>query len=86
MKNKKYLWTAVLITTVVLALLLAGCSPRTELTYRVTGTVLAVGQSPKTEYVWFDTEARQKDGALVGGMRMQLRWMKASSDLYGSAE
>jgi len=39
MKSKKYLWTAVLVTTVVLALLLAGCGPGgTELTYRVTGT------------------------------------------------
>jgi hypothetical protein len=57
-----------------------------DATYCVTGTILAVGQSPKTEYVWFDSEARDQDGSLVGGMRMQLRWMKASSDLYGTAE
>lgn len=39
MKNKKYLWTAVLVLTVVLALLLAGCGPGgTEFTYRVAGT------------------------------------------------
>jgi hypothetical protein len=56
--------------------------PLADQSYRVTGTVLAVGQSPKTEYVWFDTEARDDDGTLVAGMRMQLRWMKASSDLY----
>jgi hypothetical protein len=57
-----------------------------NLIYRVTGTILAVGQSPKTEYIWFDTEARDDEGTLVAGMRMQLRWMKASSDLYRSAE
>jgi hypothetical protein len=57
-----------------------------DVTYRVTGTILAVGQSPKTEYVWFDTEARDGDGLLVGGMRMQLRWMKASSDRYRDTE
>jgi hypothetical protein len=57
-----------------------------DLSYRVTGTILAVGQSPKTEYVWFDTEARDDDGTLVAGMRMQLRWMKASSELYSSSE
>jgi tetratricopeptide (TPR) repeat protein len=38
MKNRKYLWTAVLVATVVLTLLLAGCGPSTQLTYRVTGT------------------------------------------------
>jgi len=54
--------------------------------YRVAGTILAVGQSPKTEYLWFDSEARDDDGTLVAGMRMQLRWMKASSDLYRDVE
>jgi hypothetical protein len=57
-----------------------------DATYRVTGTVLALGQSPKTEYVWFDTEARDAAGRMVGGMRMQLRWMKASSPLYHDTE
>jgi hypothetical protein len=51
-------------------------------TYRVKGSILAVGQSPRTEYIWFDTEARDHDDRLVAGMRMQLRWMKASSELY----
>ncbi len=55
-------------------------------TYRVTGTILAVGQTPKTEYIWFDTEARDADDRPVAGMRMQLRWMKASSELYRGAE
>jgi hypothetical protein len=52
--------------------------------YTVTGTIKAVGQSPKTEYIWFDTEARDDGGRLVAGMRMQLRWMKASSELYAT--
>ena len=50
--------------------------------YRVTGEVVAVGASPKTEYVWYDTRAHDSDGRLVAAMRMQLRWMKASSPLY----
>jgi hypothetical protein len=54
--------------------------------YRVSGTILALGQSPKTEYLWFDTEARDDDGTLVAGMRMQLRWMKLSSPMYRDAE
>jgi hypothetical protein len=50
--------------------------------YRVSGTVLAVGQSPKTEYLWYETELKEPDGRHVAGMRMMLRWMKASSPLY----
>jgi hypothetical protein len=51
-------------------------------TYEVGGEVLAVGESPKTEYVWFTSYANDTDGKRVAEMRMQLRWMKASSDLY----
>jgi hypothetical protein len=51
-------------------------------TYRVGGLILAVGQSPKTEYVWFESHADTLDGRRVACMRMQLRWMKASSPLY----
>jgi hypothetical protein len=50
--------------------------------YRVGGEILAVGESPKTEYVWFESHATTPDGERVAEMRMQLRWMKASSDLY----
>lgn len=51
--------------------------------YSVTSRVAAVGASPKTEYVWFDSEATDPDtGDRVSSMRMQLRWMKASSTLY----
>lgn len=49
--------------------------------YQVAGEIVAVGQSPKTEYVWFDTRASDA-GGVVAAMRMQLRWMKASSSKY----
>ena len=51
-------------------------------TYRVGGEIVAVGESPKTEYVWFESYAAEPDGTRVAEMRMQLRWMKASSPLY----
>lgn len=52
-------------------------------TYKVTGTILAAGQSPKTEYVWFETGADDVESKLrVAEMRMLLRFMKASSSLY----
>jgi hypothetical protein len=50
--------------------------------YTAVGSVAAIGQSPKTEYVWFDTGLDDGDGKMVAGMRMLLRWMKASSPLY----
>jgi hypothetical protein len=52
--------------------------------YLIESEVIAVGQSPKTEYVWFDTSARRPDGALVATFRMMLRFMKASSPLYAA--
>ena len=52
--------------------------------YEVTGQVVSVGASPRTEYVWYDTTARDASGAPVATMRMQLRWMTASSPLYGT--
>lgn len=51
-------------------------------TYRVGGHIVEVGESPKTEYVWFESYADTLDGERVAEMRMQLRWMKASSPLY----
>lgn len=53
-------------------------------TYRVGGEIVAVGESPKTEYVWFESYADAPDGRRVAEMRMQLRWMKASSPLYAA--
>jgi hypothetical protein len=54
-----------------------------ERSYQAGGTVLGAGQSPKTEYVWFDTYANDARGARVAEMRMLLRYVKASSGMYG---
>lgn len=53
--------------------------------YVVNGNVVAVGQSPKTEYMWFETQMDGPSGERVAEMRMLLRWMKASSPLYADA-
>lgn len=50
--------------------------------YRVRSTAVAVGESPRTEYLWFDSAAVDDDDRTVATMRMQLRWMKASSSRY----
>jgi hypothetical protein len=53
-----------------------------EADYTVTGHVVAVGQSPKTEYMWFETAMDDSSGKRIAEMRMLLRWMKASSPRY----
>jgi hypothetical protein len=53
-----------------------------DVAYQVSGRIVALGSSPRTEYVWYDTAAHDTDGRLVATMRMQLRWMTASSPLY----
>lgn len=53
--------------------------------YVIDSEVVCVGQSPQTEYFWFDTTARRPDGVLVATFRMMLRFMKSSSPLYGAA-
>ena len=50
--------------------------------YRVTGSIVALGQSPKTEYMWFETALNEKSGKRIAEMRMLLRFMKASSPKY----
>ena len=50
--------------------------------YVVYGKVLAVGQSPQTEFFWYETYADDTAGRRVCEMRMLLRFMKASSPLY----
>jgi hypothetical protein len=49
--------------------------------YEVSGRVLAIGQTPKTEYLWYESTMREgaKD---VASMLMMLRFMKASSPLW----
>ncbi len=56
-------------------------------TYRSGGTLLHVGETPKTEYAWFDTWADDpSSGKRIVELRMMLRFMKASSPVYGGAE
>jgi hypothetical protein len=50
--------------------------------YRVTGEVVALSQTPKTEVLWFDSRAFDGDGTLVVEMRMMLRQLKESSPRY----
>ena len=52
--------------------------------YRIESEVVCVGQSPQTEFVWYDSTARDEAGNLVATMRMQSRAMKASSPAYGA--
>jgi hypothetical protein len=50
--------------------------------YTVSGEVVGVSDTPKTEVLWFDSRAYDGDGGLIAGMRMMLRSLKASSPLY----
>jgi hypothetical protein len=50
--------------------------------YRVTGEVTALSQTPKTEVLWFDSRALDDEASVVAQMRMMLRQMKQSSPRY----
>jgi hypothetical protein len=51
--------------------------------YDVSGKILALGTTPKTEYAWYETIAREPgSGKDVASMVMMLRFMKASSPLW----
>lgn len=50
--------------------------------YTVRGEVLGVGESPKTEYLWWEAVTSDADGHVVARMRHLLRFIKASSPLY----
>ncbi|MDB5479932.1 MAG: hypothetical protein JWO83_985 [Caulobacteraceae bacterium] len=52
--------------------------------YEVEGRVVGVGDSPKTEYLWWDATARDERGETVVTMRHLLRFLKASSPLYAA--
>ncbi len=52
--------------------------------YSIDSEVVCVGQSPQTEYVWYDSVARDEGGREVAHMRMQSRAMKNSSPAYAS--
>ena len=50
--------------------------------YHLSCKVVCVGQSPQTEYVWYETLATNDAGDVVATMLMQSRAMKASSPAY----
>lgn len=52
--------------------------------YTVHGRVLAMGLSPKTELFWYETYADDPHGQRIVEMRMLIRMLKASSDLWES--
>jgi hypothetical protein len=53
--------------------------------YRVTGEVISLAESPKTEGLWYDSHATDEAGTVVADMRMYARQLKASSPLYADA-
>ena len=51
--------------------------------YRRTGKIVCLGASPKTEFVWIDSQLIDKSSdTVVAEMRQFTRFMKASSDLW----
>lgn len=50
--------------------------------YTLGGKIVATGQSPKTEYYWYETWADDASGKRIAEHRMLSRFMKASSPLY----
>ena len=51
--------------------------------YDIDIEVLAIGETPKTEYLWYESKAFEPTtGNTVAGMLMMLRFMKASSSLW----
>jgi hypothetical protein len=52
--------------------------------YLAGGRVVAKGQSPKTEYIWYESYLEDAGGKRVAEMLMQLRFMKGSAKLLPS--
>lgn len=55
---------------------------RTGVPYKLSGKVVCIGETNKTEYCWVDNWLRDQDGELVAEMRHMTRWMKSSSPLW----
>ena len=52
--------------------------------YTASGKILALGTTPKTEYMWYESNLYEPgDGTHVAQMLMMLRFMKASSRAWG---
>jgi hypothetical protein len=56
-----------------------------DVPYRVTGEVVALSETPRTEVLWFDSRAAGESGDVAAEMRMMLRVMKDSSPRYRDA-
>ena len=53
--------------------------------YLATGEVLAVGETPKSEYYWYESQLHDPQGGeAVMSMIMMLRFMKRSSELWAA--
>lgn len=50
--------------------------------YTISGEVVGVGDSPKTEYLWWDAAATGEDGKVAARMRHLFRFIKATSAKY----
>ena len=50
--------------------------------YTVAGRIVAVGDSPKTEYAWFELTASDDGDRAVTRLFMQLRFVKSSSPAF----
>lgn len=53
-----------------------------EVPYRAGGRVVNIGQTPRTEYLWYESYVNDTEGRRIAEMRMMTRLMKASSPLY----
>ena len=53
-----------------------------ETDYTVTTEVLAISETPKTEYFWYESKLYDSEGDATAHMLMMLRFMKASSSLW----
>jgi hypothetical protein len=56
----------------------------TDRTYTVTGRVVAISDSPKTEIIWQDVTLHDDDGIAVADVRIQSRFVKSTSELWKS--
>jgi hypothetical protein len=52
-----------------------------DVAYTVSGTIVAINDSPKTEIVWQDLELRDIEG-VVASVRIQSRFVKSTSELW----
>lgn len=53
-----------------------------EQDYSTSCEVLAVSETPKTEYLWYESKLHDAGGKEIAAMLMMLRFMKASSALW----